>query len=162
MSQPSVDTKAVQRRQLHFDTIADIQAEVERLAHARELKALGNWTPGQNFEHLARVMDGSIDGFNFKMPWIVRTLLGWIFKTHFLNNPMPAGFKLSKQSADALLPGDVSTEQGLRRILIALGRLQAETKRVDSPFLGKMSEEDWVKLQCRHCELHLSFIVPVE
>ena len=40
------------------------------------------------------------------------------------------------------------------------GNVQGESKRSRSPFLGELTNEEWTKLQCRHAELHLSFLVP--
>ena len=48
MSTATVDTSKVQgRRELHFTTTDDISAEVERLAAAGPVRAIGNWSPGQ-------------------------------------------------------------------------------------------------------------------
>jgi len=153
--------KVTGRRQLHFSSLDDIRADVEQLAAAREIKTLGNWSASQIFQHLGLVMNNSIDGFKSQMPWIVSVLLGTFMKKKILNNPMGAGFKLPARAAQELIPGETSLEEGLQTIRRGLDRLKAESKRVNSPFLGKMSLEDWTKLHCRHSELHLSFLVPV-
>ena len=58
-----IDTgKVAGRRELHFNSLDDILADVDRLASSREIRTLGNWSAGQIFEHVARVMDKSIDG----------------------------------------------------------------------------------------------------
>jgi hypothetical protein len=38
--------------------------------------------------------------------------------------------------------------------------MKAEPQRFPSPFLGELTREQWDQLHCRHCELHLSFILP--
>jgi hypothetical protein len=157
-----VDTaKVTGRRELHFGSLDDIRADVEQLAGAGELRKLGNWSAGQIFQHLGLVMNKSIDGFQSQMPWIVRVLMGIFMKKKLLNNAMGAGFKLPAKAARELIPGETSLEEGLQTIRRGLDRLRTETKRVNSPFLGKMTLEDWTKLHCRHSELHLSFLVPV-
>jgi len=162
MTETLVDTsKVTGRRELHFASLDDIRADVEKLAAAREITKLGNWSPGQIFQHLGLVMNKSIDGFQGQMPWIFRTLLGFFMKKKILNKPMGAGFKLPAWAARELVPAETSLEQGLETIRRGLDRLRTETKRVNSPFLGKMTLEDWTKLHCRHSELHLSFLVPV-
>src|SRR5690349_18891862 len=83
-----------------------------QLAAAREIKQLGNWSPGQVFQHLGLVMNKSIDGFQSQMPWIVRVLMGFFMKKKILNNPMGAGFKLPASAARELIQADTSTEQG--------------------------------------------------
>jgi len=162
MTETLVDTsKVTGRRELHFSSLGDIRADVEKLAGAREITKLGNWSPGQIFQHLGLVMNKSIDGFQGQMPWIFRSLFGFIMKNKILNKPMGAGFKLPAWAARELVPGETSLEQGLETIRRGLDRLKTETKRVNSPFLGKMTLEDWTKLHCRHSELHLSFLIPV-
>jgi len=162
MTETTVDTaKVTGRRELHFASLDDIRADVEQLAAAREIKTLGNWSPGQVFQHLGLVMNNSIDGFQSQMPWIVRVLLGFFMKKKILNKPMGAGFKLPARAAQELVPSETSLEQGLATIRRGLDRLKTETKRVNSPFLGKMTLDDWTKLHCRHSELHLSFLVAV-
>ncbi len=162
MVETIVDTaKVTGRRELHFTCLDDIRADVEQVAGAGEIKTLGNWSAGKIFQHLGLVMNKSIDGFQSQMPWIVRVLMGFFMKKKIINKPMGAGFKLPAKAARELVPGETSLEQGLQTIRRGLERLKTETKRVNSPFLGKMTLEDWSKLHCRHSELHLSFLVPV-
>jgi hypothetical protein len=155
-------TKVLDRRTLHFSSLEDISADIEMLASAREIRALGNWTPGQIFQHLAGVMNHCIDGFKTRLPWPMRMVLGLFFKRRFLSKPMPPGFKLNAKAAAELIPGPLPLEPGLASIRQALQRLKTETKRVPSPFLGPLTLDEWTQLHCRHCELHLSFLVPVE
>jgi hypothetical protein len=154
-------SKVTGRRELHFGSLEDIRADVEKLASAREIKTLGNWSAGQVFQHLSLVMHKSIDGFQAQFPWIVRALMGLLMKKSVLNKPMTAGFKLPSSAAKELIPAETNLEQGLQSIRQGIQRLQTETKRVNSPFLGKMTLQDWTQLHCRHCELHLSFLIPV-
>jgi hypothetical protein len=153
--------KVTGRRNLHFNSLDDILADVEQLARAREIKTLGNWSAGQVVQHLSLVMTKSIDGFDSRLPWIVRVLMNFFMKKYVINKPMGAGFQLPKKAAAELIPAETSWEEGLASIRTALGRLKTETTRVPSPFLGKMTVEDWTKLHCRHSELHLSFLAPV-
>jgi hypothetical protein len=74
---------------------------------------------------------------------------------------MPPGFKLPDDVAAIIVPpATTSLEQGLSAIRAALQRLKNETEREPSPFLGKLSLDESNRLQCRHSELHLSFLVP--
>jgi hypothetical protein len=161
MSTAPVDTaKIAGRRELHFNTLDDILADVDRLASGRQIKTLGNWSAGQIFEHVARVMEKSIDGFESKQPAIVRFILGRTIKSWMLNKPMAAGFRLPKKAGAELIAPATSLEEGLAHIRKAIGRLQAEPNRVPSPFLGPLTREEWDKIHCRHAELHLSFLLP--
>ena len=155
----SVNTaKVAGRRQLHFNSLDDILADVDRLAQGR-VRAIGNWSPGQVLKHVSTVMNGCVDGLPFTAPFYIRAAL-WFFKNRFLTKPMPAGFNLPKRAADHLVPGDVSWEEGLLAIRTAIQRLKTEPQRKPSPVLGELTRDQWDQLHCRHCELHLSFLVP--
>jgi len=152
--------KVNDRRQLHFSTLEDILAEVDRLAQAKELRALGNWSAGQVLQHLAVVMNVSIDGFPHHLPGIVRFFVRLVFKKRFLTMPMSAGFALPKK-LEAFLPPPTTWEEGLANFRAALRRLQSESKRAPHGALGPMTADEWTQLHCRHSELHLSFLVPL-
>ena len=155
----SINTAKVPgRRELHFHSLDDILAEVERLNQGK-LRAIGNWSPGQILKHLCFVMVWSLDGAPVMAPWYLR-VFGWFIKNRFLTNPMSAGFALPKATAEYLIPGETSWEEGLQGIRAAIQRLKTESQRHRSPFLGELTREQWDQLHCRHSELHFSFLVP--
>jgi Protein of unknown function (DUF1569) len=155
----SVDTAKVEgRRSLHFNTLDDILADVERLNQGK-VRAIGNWSPGQILKHVTVPMKWCLDGAPLKAAWYIR-VMGWLIKNRFLRNPMPAGFKLSGDFAKELVSDETSWEDGLQALRAALARLKAEPQRHPSPFLGELTRAQWDQLHCRHCELHLSFLVP--
>jgi hypothetical protein len=157
-------TKVTGRRTLRFESLDAIGADIEALASAKEVKALGNWTPGQVLKHLAVVMNCAIDGMPTRPPWHVRVFLFVVrpvFVPRILNKGMDAGFQLPADLAAHIVPPASTTwEDGLAAIRAAIRRLKAETKREPSPFMGNLSLDDYNRLQCRHSELHLSFLVP--
>ena len=157
-----IDTaKVTQRRQLHFDSLDDILADVERLAQCRHLRTLGNWSAGQVLQHLAIVMNKSIDGFANRPPAVIRFILRLIFRRRFLTKTMSAGFKLpAKAHAELVPPAATTLEEGLQGVRRAIKRLKTETKRAPNAVLGPLSIDEWNQLHCRHSELHLSFLVP--
>jgi hypothetical protein len=151
-------TTVVGRRTLRFETLNDVLADLDAL-EGKKLQALGNWSVGQILEHLARTMNGAIDGMKFTAPWYIRLMVGFMRKK-FLTGKMPAGFKLPAQAAEQLIPAEpISEAAGFAALRGAIRRSLAETKRAPSPVLGKLTVEEANQLQCRHCELHLSFIV---
>jgi hypothetical protein len=157
-----IDTAKVQsRRQLRFDSLDDIAAEVERLAACVDVRALGNWSSGQVLQHLASTMDNSIDGFPFAVAGPIKLLLRLFFKRRFLTKPMPPGFKLPRK-AEKMLPGQTSWETALANFRRAMQRLKTESSRSPHPAFGPMTAEEWEKIHCRHSELHLSFLLPAE
>ena len=155
----SVDTAKVQgRRELHFNSLDEILADVERLNQGK-VRALGNWSPGQILKHLATPMNWCLDGAPVKAPFYIR-IFGWFIKNRFPTQPMSAGFTLPKAMAEFLVPAATSWEDGLQMIRAAIGRMKTETTRFPSPFLGELTRDQWDQLHCRHCELHLSFLIP--
>jgi hypothetical protein len=157
----AIDTTKVQnRRQLHFDTIEDILRDVESLNQGK-IKTLGNWSGGQILQHLAIVMNGSIDGAPTRFALPLR-VIGRLMKKRVLTKGMSPGFQLKGQAATGLVPPATTWDEGLQLIRRAIQRLQTESKREPSPFLGPMTRAEWDQLHCRHAELHLSFLVPAE
>jgi hypothetical protein len=159
----SVNVKAVTgRREVKIESYDDILRDAENLMKRGPIRSLGNWTPGQNFEHLAKSMDASIDGVEFKMPWFMR-VIAKLFKNMFLNQPFKPGFKLPvKLEADFGPQEGISDEAGYQLLIAAVERIKTTTKRSPSPAFGEMPESDWIKLHCRHAALHLSFLVNTE
>jgi len=157
----TIDTTKVQnRRRLRFNDLDEMMADVEQLAQGR-MRALGNWSPGQVFMHLAIVMNKSIDGFEHGPPWIIRVLAPLLFKRSILKNGMSAGFVHKGKSAEEMVPPATTTfEEGLDALRRAVIRQKSANYRVPSPFLGKLTYDEWIQLHCRHAELHLSFLVP--
>lgn len=159
MSQ-TIDTKNVAgRRVLHFENFDAIAAELDRLAQASSLKSLGNWSPGQIFEHLAIVMRQSIDGGPAVVPWYIRLFFRWFVKKKALRETMKAGFQLP-EAAKHLIPAPIDDQNGLKNLKSALARLRKDPTRAPNIVFGPLTNEEWEKLHCRHCELHLSFVVP--
>jgi Protein of unknown function (DUF1569) len=155
----SVNTAKVQgRRQLKFASYDELLADVERLT-AGSVTALGNWSPGQIFRHLARAYNSSIDGFTMTFPLPLR-LIAKVFRKKLLSMSMPAGFKLPASGQKALVPPATSTPEGAAELRAAVARLQHEPVRAPHPMFGDLSREEWDRLHLTHASLHLSFLIP--
>jgi hypothetical protein len=161
-----IDTaKVAGRRQLRFNSLDDILADVDRLARAREIQRLGNCSPGQVLQHLAAAFNKSIDGYENPVPAVLRVVLRLLMKRKFLTEPLSAGFRLPAKAqqemwSDSSNPSSVS--EGADAIRRSVGRLQAETHRAPHPVVGPLTVDEWNQFHCRHAEMHLSFLVPVE
>ena len=154
-----VDTKTVTgRRVLRFESLDDILADLDSL-EGKRLRTLGNWSAGQILAHVAIPMNAAIDGMKFAAPWYIR-MFARLFKKKILSGTAPPGFKLPKAAEAELIPGPTSIEDGFASVRRAIKRLKTETHREPSNFLGRLTVEEWNQLNCRHCELHLSFIIP--
>ena len=150
------------RRELHFDTVDQARADAEDLASGN-VRTTGNISYGQILEHLARTLDvvtGESQGPSVPLPmrWLARMMRPLI-----LSRPMKPGFKLPKGSQSVFWPEqDVAVDQAMQHFREAVERYQAMDQFPTHPFFGNMSRQQNDQLQCRHCELHLSFVHPAE
>ena len=165
-SEAMVDTKrVVERRDLHFDALADILRDVEQLAAVtsetgESICADGNWTPAQIVEHITFFINGAINGFSFQAPLVFR-IMGKFLRGRLLNKPMSPGIKLPANMSVVLPDPQTTWDDAASAIRSAVGRIEAgERMTQPSPLLGAMTHEDWVKMNCRHAEMHFSFMHP--
>lgn len=156
----AINTKRVKGRvSLHFDTLDEMLAYAERLVQSGT-KQLGNWSLGQNLEHLALIQIASIDGYppGVQFPWPVRFLLKHLFKKWLLRR----GFPPSGPNVKTLTPEPIDAAVALEHLRTATARVQSEGKRVANPGFDEMTLEEWNQLYLRHAELHLGFCVPLK
>ena len=133
-------------------------ADADRLSR-EPVKALGNWSAGQIFRHLAISFNNSIDGFPMTFPWYFR-LMATIFKKKLLAGSMPPGFQLSSDAAKFMVPGPTPLEEGLADLRAAILRLEQDPHRARNPVFGDISKEEWDQIHLKHASLHMSFFVP--
>ena len=126
-------------------------ADVER-AVGEDYQAIGNWSPGQIFMHLARVFNDSIDGSSVRLPLFFR-LIGPLLKKKLVQGPMSPGVKLPESAAKVMVPGPTSTAEVLAALRGAIARLRNESKRSPSPFFGPMTSDEWNRLHLNHAVL---------
>ena len=153
-----VSTRAVtDRRSLRFDAMDGIFADVEAL-NGTQVRTTGNWTAGQIVLHVSRVIGASLDGFGYRLPLPIR-VLARLGKERTLRGGMRPGLPVPKR-LPRLRPGPEVTWDD------ALADLRGNTRRIgageqmtaESPLFGRMTHGEWVRLHCRHAELHLSFV----
>ena len=157
-----INTKKVAgRREVRFESLAELRADVERLRDAAAsgpVEALGNWSPGQAMQHLARFMTCSIEGFD-KAPFFLRPM-GMVVQLFqgkkILNRPPPPGFRIP-HTLSFFPDGDADDEAASAELLAVIERVEKEKCVQPSPLLGKLTHETWIQLHLRHAELHLSF-----
>ncbi|HBS29364.1 MAG TPA: hypothetical protein DEB06_07930 [Phycisphaerales bacterium] len=158
-----IDTKKAPRRSLRFASINDLRQELDRVERAHRAGAMrssGNWSVGKNLGHLAYWIDFSFDGPppGFKKPPL---FMRWFFRMGrkmVLNGRMPAGVRLGGVPAGTYGTDEMSTEDGLARLRVALDRLEQNTPTQPSPAFGALTRDEWTALHLRHSELHLGFL----
>lgn len=147
------------RRKLRFESLDEVLAEAERLAAANDVRTLGNWTLGQILQHLATSYHMAIDGSSFKPPWYIR-IAARLIRGGVIHKKMSAGFKLPPGLAKTLVaPDSITTAAGIQALRDAIERFRREPQRKPHAAFGKLTDEEWEKLQLRHAELHFSFVV---
>ncbi len=155
-----VNTGKVQRRKLRFETIEAALAEARRVAaleEAGQAECLGNWTVGQILNHVGAWAEFAYAPNPIKAPWFVK-VVARMMKGRFLNKGLPAGGRIPRVPGGTLATERVGAAEGLARMERAFTRLEREVPTQPSPVFGKMTQEEAIKLNLRHAELHLGFI----
>jgi hypothetical protein len=148
------------RRSLHFHSLDEVVADVKTLEEADRagtLQCCGNWTFGQNLNHLATWVDFSFDGVPLKIPifvkWMVRPM-----KKRFLTKPMRPGSRIPKVEGGTLAIGVVPTAEALEHFYNSFARLAKGPPAIPHMLFGPMTHDEWIAQHLRHSELHLSFL----
>jgi hypothetical protein len=159
-----IDTKHVtDRRSLRFDTLADALREADRIAaaeHAGTLRVTGNWSVGQMLGHLAFWINAPFDGYppSLRPPWFVKLLLRTM-KSKYLKQ-LPAGARIPNIPGGTLGIDPISTDDGLARFRSATQRLEQSAPQHPNIIFGPMTQKEWIAMNLRHAELHMSFFHP--
>lgn len=155
-----INTKTAQRRKLRFNSLDDVRNEINSLCANTDIRTTGNWTLAMAIDHLAGIMEGSLDGISAKAPLWLR-LMSPLFRKKALHTGMDPGIPLTGKMRAILPPDDVTLDAARQRMNRVFARFDAGEKMTHrSPVFGKMTNEDWTNLHCRHAELHLSFMHP--
>ena len=155
-----VKTTAVKgRRTVHYDSFDDLLADAEHMASI-PTRTLGNWSVGQIYKHIGLALDAMIDGAPFGFPKPLQWLMRKLMLTKMTTQTLSPGFKLPKKAA-ALVPSSATpTEEGLSVLRKGVERVKSTSERAPHGGFGRISTEQWDAFQLRHCEMHMSFIVP--
>lgn len=161
----AIKTAAVQdRRLLQFRAFDDVRRDLDALnagLDAGSIRATGNWSPAQVFNHLASFLEFPFIGYpkELQPPAIIRFVLKFS-KNRYLHKKMAAGVRIPGIDAGTVGMTDGSPIEALGRLRRAIDKMDSTDPRVDNPVLGPLSHEEWKALNIRHCELHLGFLHP--
>ena len=161
MDKPKIDTRKIpERESLHFANLDEALARANKLADAEragKLQMLGNWTLGQNFNHLASWVGYSFEGVPLKVPGILRVAMKLFMKNAALHKPMPAGSRIPGVEGGTLGAEPISTDDGLAKLTTNYDRLKAGPPTIPHLLFGPLTHQEWIDQHLRHAELHLSF-----
>lgn len=157
----TIDTKKAERRPLRFESLDDVDAELDRLEIAHERGALrhtGNYTPAQTLHHLARWVERYETGdLPEKVPLPVRAL-GRLMRGRILSKGFPPGLPGPEGKTQA--EPDTPFGDALAFLREKMDVTRAGDFSHANPMFGRVSHGDVVKIHLRHAELHLSFLHP--
>ncbi len=160
-----VDTRKADHRKLRLTTVDELLGEIDRIVAAEKagkLRRTGNWTTGQIFGHLASWMNFAYEGFppRSKPPFFIRWLLKKK-KLQYIRDGMPRGVKIPGVPGGTHATGDLTTEEGARRLRTVLQRMKnREPVKFHSPAFGEMEHDERIAFQLRHAECHLGYLHP--
>ena len=146
------------RRDLHFSTMKDLLDNVERLGEAPSRRATGNWTAAQIVQHVAKLIEFSIDGFPIPKAPLHLRVVGRLIRNRALIKPMRPGYKVPKSFTFLEPDPEISWLQAARYLRETFDRLESQRMTAPSPLLGPLSHEKWEQFHCRHAEMHLGFV----
>ena len=148
------------RRALRLESMDAILADAESVT-SQPYRTVGGWSAAENIDHVANVVEMSLDGFTLDVPWPLKVVGRLFLKPSWLKNGYKPGIRPPAKVAAAFAPREgVTLEQALERLRRMVTRSKSEPMDRPSPLLGALTHEQWEQMHCRHAELHLSFIVP--
>jgi hypothetical protein len=148
----------MEQRKLDFKDLAEVLAEVHRL-HTNGYRKLGQWDLAQVCNHLAYFIQGSLDGFTFRVPWLLKVLFGRftlrrILEQRRMNAGGPTPQKPLPEPGGDEDAAVANLEQTGEKFQAHAGDLHA------SPFFGYLTRQQWLAMHLVHCAHHLGFLAP--
>lgn len=145
-------------RKLDFRSYDEILAEIDRL-HAGGYSRAGQWDLAQICDHLNYFMLGSIDGHQFRVPWLFKILFGrLVLKRILKQRRMKSGVFTPQKPLPA--PGG-DEPAAIARLKQTIERRKAhQGELIPSPFFGYLTPEQWCELDLIHAAHHLGFLQP--
>jgi len=147
----------MERRKPKFESYEDIIREIEELEKIGYSR-LGNWSLGQICEHLGFYFKGSLEGFEFKAPWIIRILVGKPFRWWLMRRE---GYPDNSQTVpQSVPPENVDDHEAVMKIKELLSRLSSAKELHPSGLFGELTLDQWRMMHLHHAGHHLGFLVP--
>jgi hypothetical protein len=164
MPAPINTGKVTDRRKIAFRSPDELLADVDRIVaadRAGKLRRTGNWTSGQILGHLASWSSYPYDGYppDLRPPWFIKAILR-LRKNAFLRGQLPAGVHIPKIEGGTKGAEACALDEGHTRFRRAWDRLRAGPPTQPNIIFGPLTHEQWIGLNLRHAELHLSFLHP--
>jgi hypothetical protein len=149
------------KRTLDFHTGQEVIAEIQRLRSGGYTKTK-NWNLTQACEHLTATMAGGMDGFGFRLPWILRaTIIKWIFRRMLKTRKLSSGPTMDRLKPRS--PEGPDDDAIIDQCIATINRAIAFPGPIENyPFLNELKVEDWQQFMWMHAGHHLGFLIPNE
>ena len=119
----------------------------------------GAWDLAQICDHLDYFMTGSLDGHQFKVPWILKALFGRLVLHRILTNRKMKRGVFTPQKPLPESGGDPAV--AVDNLKNTIARFEAHTGEfIDSPFFGHLTPDQWRDLHLIHAGHHLGYLIP--
>lgn len=149
----------VTRRALQFPDLDAVLREADSLLARGYLRG-GQWSLGQNCEHLARAISGSVQGYPFLLPAPLRWFIRWLYFGKIQRREVI----VRRVAAPKFLqpPASLDDQLGVEHLREAIHRFQTCPTLHPSPIFGTLTRDEWNMVHLWHCEHHFSFLHPRE
>lgn len=148
----------MQPRDLELKNFDEVLAEAERL-HFKGYERAGKWDLAQILDHLTYFMKGGMDGYDFKVSWIIKALFGkMVLKRILTSKKMKRGVFTPQKPLPAAGGDEAAALTRFRDMLKRFVNHQGEY--LPSPFFGQVNRHDCQEINLIHCRHHLGYLIP--
>ncbi|HVJ83588.1 MAG TPA: DUF1569 domain-containing protein [Planctomycetia bacterium] len=145
-------------RPLSFKDAEEAIAEAERLLRAGYERG-GTWDLAQVCDHVTFFAKGPIEGWSFKVPWLLKALFGKLALRRILKS-RSMGKRVPTPQKPLPAPGG-DERAAVGRFREALLRLESHAGPFHpSPFFGELTPAEWRELNLIHAAHHLGYLIP--
>lgn len=150
---------AERRLSLEFDRYEQVIADIRGLEE-KGYERVGAWSLGQICEHLSFYFRGSLEGFDFKLPWVLRATFGKYALKKALKSKLPHK-PGSPTAPPSVYDAGVNEAEAVAGAIALIERLSAARGPLyPSGFYGELTVDQWRHIHLGHAAHHLSFLVP--
>ncbi len=153
-----------QKRTLKIDSLDDALSDIERLI-ANGYQSAGKWNLAQSCNHLNHWIRFPVHGFPKlgifmgSVMWLMKITVAQrqlksILENGFTDGVPTLGFTISSASSEEDAKSFDELKQSVAEFVNFKGNY------FPSPLFGNMDKDKWHRLQLRHFEHHLSFLIP--
>lgn len=150
----------MKRREIDFRSADEVIRDIHNLQEEGYRK-LGKWNLTQICQHLEGTMNGGMDGFGFRLPWILRaTVIKWGFRFALKRRKLGSGFPTFRVLKPTWTEAD-DDNSAIDSCVKSCERAESfDGSLEDYPLLNNLSVEDWRDFMWLHASHHLSFLIP--